>query len=120
MHAFTSLAEVETFLTELSSESHHAVGIVGRPIVGRLPHQSVQKEARYAHTLCGAPAEPHGARETAQNGEDEYARKRTLALEEELATLKQERKRACRLPSSLGVETKTCVSISKTSLGNDE
>jgi uncharacterized protein YceH (UPF0502 family) len=94
MYAFTSLAEVETVLTELSSESHHAVGIVGRSIVVRLPRQSGQKEARYAHTLCGAPEEtrdaPETARETAQSGEDEYARKRILALEEELAALKQE------------------------------
>jgi hypothetical protein len=88
MHPFSSLTEVETVLTELSSVEHPATAVAGTPLVVRLPRQAGQKEARYTHLLCGIPTaqEPFVSVAPATNGDAE----RLTALEEEVSALKQE------------------------------
>jgi hypothetical protein len=86
MYPFASLTEVEAVLTELSSEDHPAVTIIGTALVVRLPRQAGQKEARYIHLLCGIPTAQEVSVSLATNA---YA-ERLNALEEEVSALKQE------------------------------
>lgn len=94
MYEFSSLAQVEAVLMELSSEAHPAVVVVGTPLVMRLPRQTGQKEARYAHLLCGAPeaqmetSAPHTATRTADGAQ--ISEERISALEREMTTLRKD------------------------------
>ena len=45
LYDFSSLEEVETILNSMMAAEH--------PLIARLPRQSGQKEARYAHLLSG-------------------------------------------------------------------
>lgn len=88
MYAFSSLTEVETVLTELSSPEHPATSIVGKPLVTRLPRQTGQKEARFMHVLCGGEqyTEPSQNLTLSASADAE----RLSALEQEVASLRQE------------------------------
>ncbi len=87
LHEFSDLAEVETTLDGLSKKEPHV-------LVTRLPRQSGQKEARFAHLLAGEPpveeqkagaprAEPAGGRARAEH-------ERLARLETEVETLRGE------------------------------
>jgi uncharacterized protein len=97
MHPFESLADVETALTELASDMHTAVIITQKPLVVKLPRQAGQKEARYAHTLCGDVIAQESSNEAVLNeNESELATrheemdKRIITLEHEAVTLKND------------------------------
>jgi uncharacterized protein YceH (UPF0502 family) len=83
LYEFSNLEEVEQTLTALSSREPE-------PMVARLPRQAGQKEARFAHLLCGEPQKDLAAdnepppRRTGRIGEVE----RVLALEEEVLSLR--------------------------------
>ncbi len=94
MHKFTSLEEVETTLNDLSSEAHFAAHTYGKPLVVRLPRQAGQKEARFAHLLCGEPNIPNTSNDeplkVSSAASASAHEERITALETELAATKQE------------------------------
>jgi uncharacterized protein len=97
MHGFTSLAEIETVLSELASDMHPAIIITQKPLVVRLPRQAGQKEARFAHTLCGEAEMQESASDSVVgvSGVSETVRspqteERIAVLEREITTLKNE------------------------------
>jgi len=87
LYEFADLGEVESTLDGLARRDE--------PLVAKLPRQAGRKEARYAHTLCGAPAASSEPAE-AQGGEAEHAPSRASAsdrvagLEAEVAGLRRE------------------------------
>lgn len=94
MYGFSSLAEVEAVLMELSSEAHPAVAIIQIPLVMRLPRLTGQKEPRYTHLLCGAPeaqmesSPPPTTTRTADGAQ--ISEERITALEREMTTIREE------------------------------
>ncbi|HEY2091153.1 MAG TPA: YceH family protein [Thermoanaerobaculia bacterium] len=93
LHAFDSVAEVESVLHDMAQQHE--------PLVAELPRRSGQKESRWAHLAGGEPAipEPETAAESAAplgaGGEPLSARVQRLeeqvaALTEELRALRQQ------------------------------
>jgi uncharacterized protein YceH (UPF0502 family) len=84
LHEFATLEEVDQTLNALSVKEPD-------PLVTRLPRQAGQKEARFAHLLCGeinveAMAEAEAPRRTTRSGEAE----RVSALEQQVESLQAE------------------------------
>jgi hypothetical protein len=82
LHEFATLEDVDQTLNGLSAKEPD-------PLVTRLPRQAGQKEARFAHLLCGeinveAMAEVEPARRGSRAGESE----RVSALEHQVETLR--------------------------------
>jgi hypothetical protein len=90
LHAFDSVAEVESVLHDMAQQHE--------PLVVELPRRSGQKESRWAHLAGGAPAIPEpeiAAEAAAPHGEPLSARVQRLeeqvaALTEELRALRQQ------------------------------
>ncbi|MBC8032249.1 MAG: YceH family protein [Pyrinomonadaceae bacterium] len=86
LHEFSGLEEVETTLNSLISREPDA-------LVTRLPRQSGQKEARFAHLLSGEVSNDpvhDGAAPARGRGRGESQSDRVAALEAEVETLKAE------------------------------
>jgi hypothetical protein len=84
LHEFASLEEVDHTLNALSAKEPD-------PLVIRLPRQPGQKEARFAHLLCGevkvdAVLEAEPPRRSSRSGESE----RVAALEQQVESLRAE------------------------------
>ena len=82
LHEFATLEDVDQTLNELSAKEPE-------PLVIRLPRQAGQKEARFAHLLCGeinveAMAEVEAPRRPSRAGESE----RVSALEQQVDSLR--------------------------------
>jgi uncharacterized protein YceH (UPF0502 family) len=94
LHRFSDLSATEAYLEELAARSP-------QPYVRRLARQPGSREARWAHLLCGAPAEPEApqaAERAAPAGSDaggvtadafEALVARVERLESELAALRE-------------------------------
>lgn len=93
MHKFSSLEEVESTLLELISPEHFAAQTYGTPLVMRLPRQSGQKEARFAHLLSGEPdiSSSTALQASIQEPSTSFANdERIHVLEQEITSLRQE------------------------------
>lgn len=83
LHKFTDISAVEGFLRELAERPDGS-------LVVELPRQPGSRENRWAHLLCGAPAEEqHAAAASRSNGGGDLAvlRSRVDALEARVAEL---------------------------------
>ena len=83
LHKFTDISAVEGFLRELAERPDGS-------LVVELPRQPGSRENRWAHLLCGAPAEEqHAAAASRSNGGGDLAvlRSRVDALEAKVAEL---------------------------------
>ncbi len=88
MHEFATVDQVEATLAGLAGREE-------RPLAVKLARQPGRKEHRYAHTLCGVPEEPAseaqaGRPEAGPIREARADRERLIALEAEVASLKDE------------------------------
>ncbi|MEZ5362610.1 MAG: YceH family protein [Bryobacterales bacterium] len=86
MYEFESLQEVEETLQELSQREPHA-------LIVQLPRRTGEKEARWAHLLCGEPEfdpSAESAPASSRAGRTEELEARVAALEEEIAALREE------------------------------
>lgn len=93
LHAFADVSSVEGFLDELTARA----AANGGPLVTQLPRRPGEREQRWAHLLCGAPAAEllaaapeRPAAASAPQWADELAelRARVEALEREVAQLR--------------------------------
>ena len=85
MTPFTSVDQAQTALQELTQRPDH-------PLVTRLPRVPGQREERYAHLLCGAPAMPQEKPSPIAPAQPEAPARdeRLAALEKEVAALRAE------------------------------
>jgi uncharacterized protein len=104
LHRFADISSVEGFLDELAAKA--------APMVVKLPRSPGEREARWAHLLCGevalpAASAPSAARELA--GDMSVSAGEIAALKAEQARLGQEvaalRTLVQRLANELGVQT---------------
>lgn len=90
LHRFADTSSVEAFLDELA----HRPQAAGGPLVVLLPRRAGEREARWAHTLCGpvqAPAEPPAAPQLRPEASAASTLEQQLvALQAEVAQLREE------------------------------
>lgn len=81
LYRFDDASSVEAYLEELAARSSGA-------LVCKLPKQPGSREHRWAHLLCGAPAQSGEAEATAYGGAHTELEERVLRLESEVAELR--------------------------------
>jgi uncharacterized protein YceH (UPF0502 family) len=107
LHRFADISSVEGFLDELAAKTP--------PRVVHLPRAPGEREARWAHLLCGEPQLPVARAMTYDDAGDGYVSAGELAaLKAEQARLAAEldslRALVCRLADELGVEVPPAIS----------
>lgn len=82
LYDFDDLEDVQYMLQRLTDHEP--------PLVMTLPRQPGQKEARFAHLLCGEPEVPEAGAWASTGGEDSGLAARVDSLEAEVINLRQE------------------------------
>ena len=82
LYDFDDLEDVQYMLQRLADHDP--------PLVMTLPRQPGQKEARFAHLLCGEPEIPEGNAWVSPGGADNALAARVDSLEAEVVNLRQE------------------------------
>jgi uncharacterized protein YceH (UPF0502 family) len=86
LYTFADASSVDAFLEEMASRSAGALAV-------KLPRQPGARESRWAHLLCGPPAEaadPAGTESAPAPREVEVLRAEVAALRDEIAALRAE------------------------------